>query len=385
MDQTQSYDWNATFKPNLRVMRKLGLWPEGKGSYKLELYTIYATFMVTFFPACHIIAQFIAVYFVEDLQSAVAIIYVSLIEIIASIKIYFTMRRTSVIKKCMETFKKDWFQPKNQDQKLIILENFKLWNFVFKMLYASCFSCTFFWFLPLLLGERENLPFIAWFPFDYSKPPYFELVYFYQILCTIYLCLVHVSVDTTIFGLKVCIGCQFDMLSDNLRRFASVADGSQNGTPLENLIKCVIHRKEILKFVESCGQYFNMILFWHLIISGVSIGITMFQLTLLKPLSSEFLSILWYGIAITSEISMYCWFGNEVKVKSNLVSYAAFESDWTSLPNDVKRSLMIFTQKLIEPLRISVFNLFDLSLETFKRIMKTAWSYFTLLTQLNSS
>jgi hypothetical protein len=33
------------------------------------------------------------------------------------------------------------------------------------------------------------------------------------------------------------------------------------------------------------------------------------------PLSSEFYSLLSYGIAIILQIFMYCWFGNEVQVK----------------------------------------------------------------------
>ncbi|KAJ3663623.1 hypothetical protein Zmor_007866 [Zophobas morio] len=246
-DKESSFDWNAIFNPNLRVMRKLGLWPEGKASYKLDLYTLYATFMVILFAAYPTFSEYVAIYYVKDLQSVVAIIFVSLFDLMGPIKIYFIMRKTSVIKKCMENFKSDWFQPKNQLQKIRIEENFKLWKFVFKLLYTSCFSLIFFSFLPLVLGERKKTPYVMWYPFNYDRSPYFELVYFYQILCAIYHCLVHVSVDTTIFGLKVCIGCQFDMLSDNLRRFASVADGSRKCTALENFKKCAIQHREILK------------------------------------------------------------------------------------------------------------------------------------------
>jgi hypothetical protein len=37
----------------------------------------------------------------------------------------------------------------------------------------------------------------------------------------------------------------------------------------------------------------------------------------LVPLSSEFFSLLSYGVAITVQIFMYCWFGNEVEIKVN--------------------------------------------------------------------
>jgi hypothetical protein len=70
-------------------------------------------------------------------------------------------------------------------------------------------------------------------------------------------------------------------------------------------------------------------------VSGTAIGLSMFQLTLVRrrlfkkdllkrfiriafqlvPLSSEFFSLLSYGLAITVQIFMYCWFGNEVEIK----------------------------------------------------------------------
>ncbi|XP_063925969.1 odorant receptor 85f-like [Zophobas morio] len=87
-------------------------------------------------------------------------------------------------------------------------------------------------------------------------------------------------------------------------------------------------------------------------------------------------------LGITYELFLFCYYGNEVQVKSNLVSRAAYESQWTDLPEDVKRSLTIFIINVSKPIDISAFNVFVLSLETFIKILKTAWSYFALLSQL---
>ncbi|KAJ3663624.1 hypothetical protein Zmor_007867 [Zophobas morio] len=386
MNRAAHYDWKGNFDINVRFLRKMGLWPEGDGTYKPGLYTLYAAFMVTLFPTSHILSELIDIYFVRDnLEAVVGIIYVTLIEIMAWIKIYFVITRIQVLKERMENLKADWFQPKDRDQFLMIEPSINFWKVVYKILLVACFACNFFWLIPLLTRRSgdKNLPFLVWYPFDCSKSPYFDIMYVYQICSTSYCTLVHTNVDTLISGFNVYIGCQLDMLSDNLRDMEKCGNDKFNVG--DDLINCVIYHKQILSFIDGCNQFFNVILFWHLIISGVTIGITMFQLTLVKPMSSEFFSILWYGFSITVQIFMYCWFGNEVEVKSNLVSYAAFESDWTDLPEDVKKNLIIFITNVSEPVRISAFNLLQLSLDTFTRILKTAWSYFALLTQLTTT
>jgi hypothetical protein len=80
------------------------------------------------------------------------------------------------------------------------------------------------------------------------------------------------------------------------------------------------------------NQFFNIIVFTQFFTSAISIGLTMFQLTVVSqpsnfskmlvqtglfkvaPLSTEFYSLLFYGSAIVVQIFMYCWFGNEVEV-----------------------------------------------------------------------
>ncbi|XP_063925962.1 odorant receptor Or1-like [Zophobas morio] len=49
----------------------------------------------------------------------------------------------------------------------------------------------------------------------------------------------------------------------------------------------------------------------------------------------------------------------------------------------ILRNLLIFVINVINPIKISAFNVFYLSLATFMTILKTAWSYFALLYQLS--
>ncbi|RZC35670.1 7tm 6 domain containing protein [Asbolus verrucosus] len=154
-----------------------------------------------------------------------------------------------------------------------------------------------------------------------------------------------------------------------------------------------------MAFAENCNNFFNWIVFGQFFISATSIGITMFQLTMVDsqsfhqlrhskntfqqvvPFSSEFFSLVSFGLAIIVEIFMYCWFGNEVEVKSSNVPIAAFESNWIDASIEVKKNMFFFILRCQTPLKMSALNLFYLSLDTFMRILRAAWSYFALLHQ----
>ncbi|XP_063925970.1 odorant receptor 42a-like [Zophobas morio] len=346
----------------------MGLWPEGDNTYKPGIYMVYSSITISLFVIGHIFFQMVNVYFIaHDLESIVGTSYLLLIEILAAVKAYYLIKNITILKERIITFNSDWFQPRNTHQRNLIEPAIYFWQLVFKMCVCMSFGCNAFWAIFPMIDkpEERRLPFLGWYPYDYKKSPYYEITYLYQVT-----------------GICVYTSCQFDMLADNIRNLANV-DESFTDSVHHNMLKCVEHHKNSLSFIEKSTKFFSWILFWHLLFSGVSIGITMFQLTMVVPLSNEFYSLVSYILAITLQIFMYCWFGEEVQAKSSKLSYAVFESDWMDLSEEIKKKLLFFGMHL-KPVRISALNVFYLSLDTYMGIMKTAWSYFALLYQVSS-
>ncbi|KAJ3663632.1 hypothetical protein Zmor_007874 [Zophobas morio] len=376
------HDWKNTMNMNLLFLKIIGVWPRKNEIYKPGFYMVYGGLMIGLFVVCHIATQVINIYFVrENLASVVGIVYIILLEITGFVKVFFILKNIKKLNERVTLLESNWFQGINHEQHILIESSVKFWKTVYRMFMVVCFSSSAFWMtFPLLdaSAEEKRLPFLAWYPYDYKISPLYEITYGFQVISVSYLSLIHLNVDHLMYTFNVYTKCQFDILCDNLRNFTKVSSDLNN-----NLITCVLDHKRILSFVEDC-KFFSGIFVFHLIISGVSIGITMFQLTLVVPFSSEFYSLVSYGLSITAQIFMYCWYGNEVELKSNLVSYAAFESDWTELPHHVKKNLLIFIINVIKPIKISAYDVFYLSVETFMTILSTAWSYFALLYQLSS-
>ncbi|XP_044270428.1 odorant receptor Or1-like [Tribolium madens] len=379
------YDWKSTIKINLFLLRLIGLWPKGEEGYKMGLYMLYASFLLITFVFPLVFLQSINIYFIRTNVAAVAgTFYILLVEMLLISKVYYLITNMSVLKQLLSILDTEMFQPKNSVQILEIESNIHVWKLIYKTFAYSCFSVNIFWAVYPLFDETDRrLPFIAWYPYDTKITPFYEITYLHQILSLSFITTIHVNVDALAAALNVFNGSQFDILEDNLKNLHKLEKNGMVDVK-QNLTYCVSHHKHILSFADKCNKYLNWILFLQFFICGIAIGMTMFQLTLVVSFSTEFNAYLTYGIAITMQVFMYSWFGNEVKMKSSKVSYALFECEWIDFSQNVKKDLLFFIMRLQKPVELSAFNLFYLTLETFMKIMKTAWSYFALLHQVNT-
>ncbi|RZC38123.1 7tm 6 domain containing protein [Asbolus verrucosus] len=379
-------DWKHTFKLNILMLKIVGLWPQGE-SYGLNLYTVYAIFSITLFHFCYIFTQTVNLYFIRnDLKAVTGTIFVLLTDMGASLKTYCLIKNMKMLKQLMMTVNYDLFQPKTLKQKNLIQPNINAWKCIGLTFWFFTVGCLILWSLFPILDKTVKdyrLPFLAWYPYNTKISPQYELTYFYQAVATIFLATVNVNLDTLIAALNMFVGAQFDILCDDLRNLHGVGRNASRSVE-EKLKNCIHHHREILKFADYANRFYNWLLFVQFFVGGISIGIAMFQLTVVVPLSTEFHSLVSYVNAISVQVFMYCWFGNEIEIKSSKLPYAVFESDWTGFPQKMKKYMIIFILQIRKPLQISAFGLFYLSLDTFVKILRTAWSYFALLRQVNS-
>lgn len=68
------------------------------------------------------------------------------------------------------------------------------------------------------------------------------------------------------------------------------------------------------------------------------------------------------------EIFLPCFFGNEIILASNNLSYSLFSSDWTEQTSTYKKKLIIFTERLRRPIVITAGKIVNLSLTTFTSV-----------------
>ncbi|XP_063925642.1 odorant receptor 4-like [Zophobas morio] len=228
--------------------------------------------------------------------------------------------------------------------------------------------------------KAKKLPFIAWYSYDHQKSPLYEITYIYQIIANYFIAFTNQNVDAFISALLMYIAAQCELLCDHLKNLKF----EEKNKGFVKFVRCVKHHQKILQFSENTNEFLSIMTFGQFMTSVISICMTLFQLTLVTPLTPEFYTLLCCQSAVFTQVFVYCWFGNEVILKSNEISYCAYESGfWINSSVQIRKVMVFFLMQCGRPIKLRAVNFFGLSLDTFTAILRNSWSYFALLRQIN--
>ncbi|RZC31748.1 7tm 6 domain containing protein, partial [Asbolus verrucosus] len=309
------YQWKHTIRINILILKLVGLWPPEDESYKFNCYTFYAIISINLFINGQNFFQTMNIFLVfPDLEALAETIFVTLTELLASVKIYYFARNMGLLKKLMIELNSEIFQPKSDKQIILIKPSLFSWTVTYIVFWVPVVSTLFFWAIfPIMDGSVKvyRLPFSAWYPFNTKISPWYELTYIYQVISVCFLAIANMNMDTLIAGFLMYVGAQCDILCDDVKSLR----GSLGCEFAEKLVVCIQHHRILVKFAEDCNKFFNMIVLGQFFTSVVTIGLAMFRLTLVAPTSSEAFSLFCYVGTMTVQVFLYCWFGNEVELK----------------------------------------------------------------------
>lgn len=69
------------------------------------------------------------------------------------------------------------------------------------------------------------------------------------------------------------------------------------------------------------------------------------------------------------DIFMIMYFGSEINLASDRLSYFLFESEWVDRSVSVQKHVVMFGEFLKQPHQLVIMKIYPLTLETFKRVM----------------
>ncbi|CAL1676383.1 unnamed protein product [Lasius platythorax] len=84
-----------------------------------------------------------------------------------------------------------------------------------------------------------------------------------------------------------------------------------------------------------------------------------------------------------TQIFIYCWYGNQVRLKSRQFIDNIFEMEWLTLDNNLKKSLIIMMERTVMPIEITSACAISVNLDSFINVLKTSYSVYNLLLQMN--
>ncbi|KAL4716583.1 hypothetical protein ACJJTC_010247 [Scirpophaga incertulas] len=371
------------FTNTIYVWKFLGVWPKPNISF---FYRQYSKYFIIFIIIIYEFLSTVNYYFLPkqlDIFINDMLFYFTNLAVASkALTLYFEKDKIINIMLVLES---DIFQPDTWREFKILRDAKKLitrYRIFVVIISSICFII--YILVPLLIHFFLDVELIlpvssySFLPDEMIKT-YFYFLYCYQsvgILCHI---LFNLSTDIFVMGIMVLAIVQLDILNINLYNLTM-----RLGDINKNLHQLIEHYKEVVRFCELIQDVFSISLFVQVGMSSCVICTALFRFTQLAPFS-YYIFLGGYMTVMVFQIMVPCWFGTQIMVKSGQLSTALYGCDWTSTSKQFKTSLRIFMSRANKPLTIVGGKMFPLSLETFTAIMNSAFSFFTLLRNMQSS
>ncbi|XP_076761374.1 odorant receptor 46a-like [Xylocopa sonorina] len=155
--------------------------------------------------------------------------------------------------------------------------------------------------------QHGRLTYNSWIPYNYTSEILFPLTFAFQLAPIVVLSLVHGAADALFFGVLTQIYCQFDILLFRLNDVTAISQGT--------LQKFVRHHNCIYQLAETMNKTLYLTIFSQIFGSSLLLCLSLVQLIRVDMLSTEFFATMCYMLVMTLQSFLYCWYGNEVKLK----------------------------------------------------------------------
>nr|QGW45396.1 odorant receptor 23 [Bradysia odoriphaga] len=261
-------------------------------------------------------------------------------------------------------------------------------TFITVLITISCFTCVHAVIISPFLGSEKALFFDIAFPLDYKNDEMaFWIAYVYLTLFAMVPAMNGMIFNVLMWYLLYSFALRYKLFEHQIANIGHCAF-YQNLTTIEkNKLYCGDLTAAIRTHADSrkiAGQlevFFSRIFITSFVTSGVGICGSLYCLIAFHRSTNVSAQLVLFAILLYSvfDIFMLTYFGNETKVSSDRFTYCLFKSNWTEMPQSTKKSGLIFGELLMHPYEIFVFKVYPLTLETFTKILKSAYSMFNIL------
>uniref|UniRef100_A0AAU6NDM6 Odorant receptor n=1 Tax=Mythimna loreyi TaxID=667449 RepID=A0AAU6NDM6_9NEOP len=383
-------DQSSMFNKNFTFYKIFGLW-SGNPPWKYYRYYSFAYLSVTF-VGFNLLLTLNLLYIPQKIELFIGevIFYFTEITIAAKIWTILFMRDKLIV--AIKLIDCDEFVGDYENKDGILYKTnmgyrlgWKMYSILSNIVYV--FDVVVPIFLNLVRGTRPKLPVSNYyFLSDEQRESgfLFWFIYWYQGIGIYGHMMYNVSIDSLIAGLLVIAIAQLKVLNHNLRNLKLSEEENklpyeiQDKIQIRRLNKSLIHYEVILNFCDTVQNMLSVTLFVQFGVSTLIICVVMCGLVL--PSSIEFKAFLvMFLFTMTLRIFVPGFLGTQLSHESEELVTSTYNSEWIPRSESFKRSLKLLRERAAFPIVITGLQMFPLSLLTFVSIMKTAYSFYTLI------
>ncbi|XP_014486423.1 PREDICTED: odorant receptor Or2-like [Dinoponera quadriceps] len=187
----------------------------------------------------------------------------------------------------------------------------------------------------------------------------------------------NIACDCFFSGLLLNISCQIEILEYRLSKIAN--DHAK-------LRECVFHHYRIFEFAEMLNDKLVIVIGSQFIGSCLVVCCLLFRLTVATSNFTYIETIMCIVCALMA-IFFYCWFGNEVRLRSMELSENIYKMEWPHYNNNVKKCLLIIMNRATSlPIKFTSARIIPLNLDSFLMSLQLSDNIYNMeWTMLNDS
>ncbi|XP_050351052.1 odorant receptor Or1-like [Nymphalis io] len=394
---------NFSIRLSLTVLRLAGFWPpeDMKGRHRL-LYNCYGFGIFMFLLGTYLIIQIVDLYLIwGNLPLMTSTAFVLFTNLAHAAKVVNILARKNKIKNIIDNSDKVLRSERSAEGREIVRRCDQETKVQQLMFFFLTFVTTTGWASS---PKKNELPLRAWYPYDTRSSPAYELTYSHQVIAIIVAAFLNVSKDTLVTTLIAQCRCRLRLVGLSLKNLCNegyIIGESSSGVSLTpspktltlrpdqdhqvkiRLRACAVQHQEALEAAQQLQQCFSEPTFGQFAVSLVIICVTAFQLFSQSSNLVRLFSMGTYLLNMMFQVFLYCYQGHQLSMESEEVAGAAYDFPWYACSVSVRRSIIILMRRCRRVTKITAGGFTTLSLASFMAIIKTSYSMFTLLQQVN--
>lgn len=255
--------------------------------------------------------------------------------------------------------------------------------------FAAVTSSSAMGITPLFTHTLANR---MWFPFDTKNPINFWIAASYQFFAMVVGCRVDVMLEMIPVLYMIYVIAMLEQLCEKLEnlKFSESGDKALNNFKEMSsqsdiktrkklkLIKLMKSHQKLLEITHEIQKIFSFVFFIRIFMTTLVMCTSVYSVSMFEE-SSFFISFLMYAIATSAQLSIPCYFANEISVISDRLSTSLFHSQWYAEEDKEYRKIVSMSMEVLRnKIKITSAKVFEVNLETFLKVCNKSYALYAV-------